>query len=222
MISSIKSQSMALLSSIGDEVSSWGIVKASACQRGTTNGAIGVLSSLGGPGTGRIGSGRTRSWPGDETDPSRCVRGERGLTRTSGEPGDSHCGGGASGKIKPGRVGRTVGGGVSGGDHAGGGDLGRGWPASTALYGTSGCSVGAGGWGRGRDLPRGKPDGLKRTKRAWGAIAIRASQPHGRQSDSRDCQDGVIKTYAGGGDGGCDVGGVEQHVGDDIFGKEEE
>src|ERR1700722_4903281 len=108
MTSSIKSQSIAPRSSNGDGISSWGIVKASVCQRGARNGAIGVLSSLGGPGgTGRIGSGRTLSWP-DETDPSntvvRCVRGEFGDTRTSGEPEDSRCGG-ARGRIKSGNVG---------------------------------------------------------------------------------------------------------------------
>jgi hypothetical protein len=58
--------------------------------------------------------------------------------------------------------------------------------------------------------------------RVWGAIAIRASQPHGGQSDSRDCQEGGIKTYGGGGDGGSDVAGVEQVVGDDVFGKDAE
>lgn len=138
MTSSIKSQSIAARSSYGDdEISSWGIVIGSACQRGTRYGAIGVLSSLGGPGgTGRIGSGRTRSWPGDETDPSgavRCARGELGVTRTSGEPEESRCGrGGATGRIKPGNVGRTLIGDVSGGDHAGGGDLGRGSPSWAA------------------------------------------------------------------------------------------
>lgn len=63
-----------------------------------------------------------------------------------------------------------------------------------------------------------------RKKRAWEAIAIRASQPHARQSDCRDSTDGV-KTYGGGGgdgDGGSDVGGVESVVGDDIFGNEDD
>lgn len=63
-----------------------------------------------------------------------------------------------------------------------------------------------------------------RKKRAWEAIAIKASQPHARQSDCRDWGDGV-KTYGGGGgdgDGGSDVGGVESVVGDDIFGNEED
>ena len=135
MTSSIKSQSISPRSSNGDEISSWGIVKASVCQCGARKGAIGVLSSLGGPGgTGRIGSGRTLSWPGDETDPSsavvRCVRGEFGVTRTSGEPEGSRRGG-ASGRISSGSVGRTTGDGVTGGDQAGGGDLGRDWRAST-------------------------------------------------------------------------------------------
>jgi hypothetical protein len=101
----------------------------SASQRGTPNGAIGVLASLGGPGgTGRIGSGRTRSWPGDRIDPSsaeRCVLGEHGVIRTSGELEDSLCSG-AGGRTKPGNVGREVGDGAPGGDHAGGGVLGRG------------------------------------------------------------------------------------------------
>ena len=103
------------------------------CQCGALYVAIGVLSSLGGPGgTGRIGSGRTLSWPGDETDPSstECVRGEFGVTRTSGEPDVSRRGG-ATGIIRSGNVGRTLVDGVRGGDHAGGGDLGRDWPAST-------------------------------------------------------------------------------------------
>ena len=62
-----------------------------------------------------------------------------------------------------------------------------------------------------------------RRKRAWEAIAIRASQPHARQSDCRESRDGV-RTYGGGGDGdgGSDVGGVESVVGDDMFGKEPE
>jgi len=48
----------------------------SACQRGKTNGAIGVLFSLGGPGgTGRVGSGRTRGCAGEEAHPSSCVKG---------------------------------------------------------------------------------------------------------------------------------------------------
>jgi hypothetical protein len=61
-------------------------------------------------------------------------------------------------------------------------------------------------------------------KRAWGAIAIRASQPHAGQSDCRVGRDGVIKTYGGGGDGdgGDDVSGVEKDVGDDVLGKDEE
>jgi hypothetical protein len=148
MTSSIKSQSIARRSSYGDKISSGGVVNVSASQRGTLNGAIGVLASLGGPGgTGRIGSGRTRSWPGDEIDPSstvRCVLGELGVIRTSGELGDPLCGG-ASGRIKPGRIRRELGDGVPGGDHAGGGVLGRGWLASVALYGTGGRSVGPGG-----------------------------------------------------------------------------
>ena len=61
-----------------------------------------------------------------------------------------------------------------------------------------------------------------RKKRAWGAIAIRASQPHAQQSDPRDCREGVVRTYGGGGDGGSDVGGVEMDVGDDVVGKEED
>lgn len=149
MTSSIKSQSIARRSSYGDKISSGGVVKVSASQRGTLNGAIGVLASLGGPGgTGRIGSGRTRSWPGEEIDPSstavRCVPGVLGVIRTSGEVGDSLCGG-ASGRTKPGRIGRELGDGVPGGDHAGGGVLGRGSLASVASYETDGRSVGAGG-----------------------------------------------------------------------------
>lgn len=137
MTSSIRSQSIARRSSYGDNVSSKGVAKASASQRGTPNGATGVLVSLGGPGgTGRIGSRRTRSWPGDEAEPSspvRCVRGELGVIRTSGEGvGESLCGG-ASGTIKAGRTGRELGEGVPGGDHAGGGVLGRDWFASVAL-----------------------------------------------------------------------------------------
>lgn len=61
-----------------------------------------------------------------------------------------------------------------------------------------------------------------RKKRAWGAIAIRASQPHALQSDCRVGRDGVIKTYGGGGDGGNDVGDVENDVGDDVLGKEDD
>lgn len=139
MTSSIKSQSIARRSSYGDKISSGGFVKLSASQRGTPNGAIGVLASLGGPGgTGRIGSGRTRSCPGDEFDPSstvRCVLGELGTIRTSGEVGDSLCGD-PGGRIKLGRFGgeRSTGvDGVPGGDHAGGGVLGRGSLASVAL-----------------------------------------------------------------------------------------
>lgn len=128
MTSSIRSQSIARRSSYGDKISSEGVVNVSASQRGTPNGAIGVLASLGGPGgTGRIGSGRTRSCPGDEIDPSnavRCVLGEPGVIRTSGEVGDSLCGG-VDGTIKAGRIGRELGDGVPGGDHAGGGVLGR-------------------------------------------------------------------------------------------------
>ena len=128
MTSSIRSQSIAQRSSYGDKVSSGGVVNVSTSQRGALYGAIGVLASLGGPGgAGRIGRGRTRSWPGDEIDPSstvRCVLGELGVIRTSGEVGDSLCGG-ASGTIKPGRIGRELGDGVPGGDHAGGGVLGR-------------------------------------------------------------------------------------------------
>ena len=128
MTSSIRSQSIAQRSSYGDKVSSGGILNVSTSQRGALYGAIGVLASLGGPGgAGRIGRGRTRSWPGDEIDPSstvRCVLGELGVIRTSGEVGDSLCGG-ASGTIKPGRIGRELGDGVPGGDHAGGGVLGR-------------------------------------------------------------------------------------------------
>ena len=129
MTSSIKSQSIARRSSYGDKISSVGVVKESTSQRGTPKGAIGVLASLGGPGgAGRIGSGRTRSWPGDEIDPSstgRRVLGELGVTRTSGEVGDSLCRG-ASGRIRAGRIGRELelGDGVPGGDHAGGGVLG--------------------------------------------------------------------------------------------------
>lgn len=135
MTSSIKSQSIARRSSYGDKISSGGIVEVSASQRGTLNGAIGVLASLGGPGgTGRIGSGRTRSCPGDEIDPSctvvRCVLGELGIIRTSGEVGDSLCGDPGGGRIKPGRFGGELSDGVSGGDHAGGGVLGRGSLAS--------------------------------------------------------------------------------------------
>jgi hypothetical protein len=136
MTSSIRSQSIARLSSYGDKISSEGVAKASASQRGTPNVAIGVLASLGGPGgTGRIGSGRTRSWPGDKMDPSgavRCVLGELGVIRTSGEVGDS-LRGDASGTIKGGRAGRERGDGVPGGDHAGGGVLGRDWFASAAM-----------------------------------------------------------------------------------------
>ncbi len=136
MTSSIKSQSIARRSSNGDKMSSGGVVKVSASQRGTPYGAIGVLASLGGPGgTGRIGRGRTRSWPGDEIDPSgtvRCVLGELGVIRISGEVGDSLCGV-ASGRTKPGRVGRELGDGVPGGDHAGGGVLDRGWLGSVSL-----------------------------------------------------------------------------------------
>jgi hypothetical protein len=136
MTSSIKSQSIARRSSYGDKISSGGVVKASTSQRGTPNGAIGVVDSLGGPGgTGRIGSRRTRSWPGDEIDPSSTVRrvlGELGVIRTSGEVGDSLCGN-ASGRIKAGRIGRELGDDVPGGDHAGGGVIGRCWLASVAL-----------------------------------------------------------------------------------------
>ncbi len=122
MTSSIKSQSIARRSSNGDKMSSGGVVKVSASQRGTPYGAIGVLASLGGPGgTGRIGRGRTRSWPG-----------ELGVIRISGEVGDSLCGV-ASGRTKPGRVGRELGDGVPGGDHAGGGVLDRGWLGSVSL-----------------------------------------------------------------------------------------
>jgi hypothetical protein len=65
-----------------------------------------------------------------------------------------------------------------------------------------------------------------RKRRACEAIAFRSSQLHARQSDCRDCRDGV-KTYGGGGkggdgDGGNDVGGVESDVGDDMFGNEED
>lgn len=148
MTSSIKSQSIARRSSYVDSISSGGIVKVSASQRGNPNGAIGVLSSLGGPGgTGRIGRGRTRCWPGDEIDPSSTVRrllGEPGVIRTSGEAGDS-LGVGETGRTNPGRIGRELGDGVPGGDHAGGGVLGRGSVASVALYGTNGRSVSAGG-----------------------------------------------------------------------------
>jgi len=166
MTSSIRSQSIARRSSYGD-TSSVGVVKASASQRGTPNDAIGVLASLGGPGgAGRIGSGRTRSWPDDEIDPSsaaaRRALGELGVViRTSGEVvavGDSVCVcGGGGRRSKPGRAGRELGDGVPGGDHAGGGVLGRAWwwgcccccwlgsGSLILLYGTGGRSVGAGG-----------------------------------------------------------------------------
>lgn len=69
---------------------------------------------------------------------------------------------GAEGSITLGRVGRGGVNGISGGDHAGGGDLGRGCSAS-AVLGSDDRSVGAGagGCGRGRDLPGEELDGLK-------------------------------------------------------------
>jgi hypothetical protein len=106
----------------------------SACQRGRPNGATGVLSSLGGPGgTGRVGSGRTRGWTGEETDRSRGTRGgdlgDANMTR-GGSEGGCRSWGSAGGSITLGRVGRAAAGGtnkgpVSGGDHAGGGVLTR-------------------------------------------------------------------------------------------------
>jgi hypothetical protein len=102
----------------------------SACQRGRPNGATGVLSSLGGPGgTGRVGSGRTRGWRGEETDPSRGTRGgDLGdANRMRGSEGGCRSWGGEGGSITLGRVGRAGAneGPVSGGDQAGGGVLTR-------------------------------------------------------------------------------------------------
>jgi len=130
MTSSIKSQSMARRSSYGDNDVSWGIVKVSACQRGSPNGATGVLSSLGGPGgTGRVGSGRTRGWTGEEMVPSFRVKGELGGNCVRGDSEASRSWGG-EGSMTLGRVGRATmpavnDDSVSGGDHAGGGVLGR-------------------------------------------------------------------------------------------------
>jgi hypothetical protein len=137
----------------------------SVFQRGSPNGAIGVLASLGGPGgTGRLGSGRTRDWSGDEMESSigvKDLRGRLGAKRPSEDCEDCRCGA-ADGSITLGRVGRTVINGVSGGDHAGGGDLVRTCPRGTASLGSSECRVAAGGWGSGRDLPGERLVGLMR------------------------------------------------------------
>jgi hypothetical protein len=191
MISSIRSQSMALRSSHSPESSSSSeIIEDSEIHRGTLpNCAMGVSPSPGGPGGGgRIGRGRTRSGARGNavTDPSS-MKVEYTRNRGVGVAEDGLCGG-VGGSITWGRCGRAVDddagdgerrdtGTVCGGDHAGGGDLGRGGGEGEGR-GRHECpkvaSNGGGGdfgiLGSGRDLPKELVVGL-----IWITIVIKSS-----------------------------------------------